>query len=368
MQGLVSSDKPLYDRLNPFHSKVIKRYRLNKAGSTKETWHIVLDLKGSSISYRPGDSIAIFPENHPSLVEAILQSQSFDRHAQVLCTRSNQEFHLAEWLLKKVNLSKPTTKLVEKLQVSSDLIDLHNVAELLDIHKGHVTSAQELTGLLSPLLPRFYSIASSQTSVGDEVHCTIANVHYEINERARFGVCSHFLCSLIEEHETKVGVYIQPTKDFMLPEDNSVPIIMIGPGTGVAPYRAFMQERMYRKNPTYKNWLFFGERSREHDFLYEEFWQSLVEAGFLRLDVAFSRDQEHKVYVQHKMWQARHEIWQWLQEGAHIYVCGDASKMAKDVEAMLLQIISSESGLDQQGSKAYLTALRKEKRYLRDVY
>ena len=357
-----------YDRQNPFHSKVVSRYRLNATDSSKETWHIVLDLKGSNISYRPGDSIAIYPENDDHSVQKILEAQNISPDASVEDPRTGQNMTFLQWLTKKANLSKPTTKLLEAVGLNEEMAALYTVPELLQEHPGKFSSASELMPHLAPLLPRFYSISSSQMSVGDEVHCTIANVRYEVNNKPRVGVCSHYLCSMLEERLSKVAVYIQPTKDFILPEDNMVPIIMIGPGTGVAPFRAFMQERLHRGAHTDKNWLFFGERHEKQDFFYQEYWNTLVKQGHLRLDAAFSRDQEHKVYVQHKMWENRKELWQYLQDGAKLYVCGDANRMAKDVDAMLQQIASSEGGLSVDEAKAYFTALRKEKRYLRDVY
>lgn len=355
-----------YDRLNPFQSRIKERYRLNSAGSTKETWHVVFDLAGSNIRYRPGDSVAIYPENNREYVEELLSVQNWDGEQVITDFRTKESMPLFTFLLKKANLSKPTTKLVHALESDEQMIETHSVSELLKQYAGRITSPDEFVTLLAPLLPRFYSISSSQNSVGDEVHCTIVRVRYKIDEKERAGVCSNFLCD--KEKVTTVPIYIQPTKEFMLPEDDLVPIIMVGPGTGIAPFRAFMQERLHRGSSMKKNWLFFGERNMEHDFFYEEYWKELASLGHLRLDTAFSRDQEEKLYVQHKMWEARRELWRWLEEGARLYVCGDASNMAKDVDAILQQIVSTEGGMSPELAKAYVTTLRKEKRYLRDVY
>jgi sulfite reductase (NADPH) flavoprotein alpha-component len=213
-----------------------------------------------------------------------------------------------------------------------------------------------------------YSIASSKKYVGDELHLTVARVRYTIDGREKRGICSHFLCDLAAENVPTVPVYLQQTRDFRLPIDDKVPIIMIGPGTGVAPFRAFMQERISKNAHSGKNWLFFGERNRATDFFYEEYWTELVSSGILRLDTAFSRDQQEKVYVQNRMWDAKEEFWKWLQDGAIIYVCGDASHMAKDVDLCLHKIVESEGKLDATGARDYVKVLRHEKRYIRDVY
>jgi sulfite reductase (NADPH) flavoprotein alpha-component len=373
----------MYDRLNPYQSKIVERYRLNKEGSTKETWHVALDLKGSGISYRPGDSIAIYSQNHPHLVTGILASLAYTGSEEVLDSRTNKTDSIKEWLSSRANLSKPTKKLLVELAARTKdetlssllqpeleaaldtFLESWNVPELLSSYQV-AFSAQELTQLIAPMLPRFYSIASSQRHVPEIIHLTVSHVRYTVQGKPRLGVCSHFLCDM--EHDGPVPIYVQPTRDFLLPEDNQQPIIMIGPGTGVAPFRAFMQERIHRGEYTRKNWLFFGERHSAFDFFYEEYWQELVANDQMQLDAAFSRDGHEKVYVQHKMWENREKLWAWIQEGAKIYVCGDASSMAKDVDACLQKIISTVGALSEEQTRAYMTALRKEKRYLRDVY
>ncbi len=227
---------------------------------------------------------------------------------------------------------------------------------------------QDLVQNLSPLLPRLYSIASSHMAHPGEVHFTVSRVRYEVHGRKRVGVASHYLCDMVKEKSTPIPIYLQQTKDFLIPQDNQVPMIMIGPGTGVAPFRAFMQERLARENPSSQNWLFFGERHRNCDFFYEEFWQDLINKNMLTVSEAFSRDQEEKIYVQHRLWQMREKVWQWLQNGAHIYVCGDASRMAKDVDQCLQNIIKEALALSDESARRFLADLRKQKRYLRDVY
>lgn len=372
-----------FDRTNPFQSEVLSKYRVSRPGSSKETWHIVFNLEGSGITYRPGDSIAIYPENAINAVENILQAMSWSPDCEVVDERTKKTYSAAQFFASKVNLSKPSKRLIQELvnrgksdwnhylqcdEALTSFTSEYTVDELLQLAPGLFSSPQELVSLLGPLLPRFYSISSSQGSVGEEVHCTIAHVAYEVNGKKRVGVCSDFLCKSLVDREEKVNVYIQPTKDFILPTDPTTPIIMVGPGTGVAPFLAFMQERAKQVGATSKNWLFFGEREKQHDFYYEEYWKGLVQEGKLRLDTAFSRDQAEKEYVQHKMWQNRKELWQYLQEGAKLYVCGDANKMAKDVDATLHNIACEEAGMSIDEARAYYSLLRKEKRYLRDVY
>jgi len=229
-----------------------------------------------------------------------------------------------------------------------------------------VFSVEEVVRLLAPLLPRFYSIASSMACVGNEAHLTVVEEPYVTNGRVRRGVCSYYLC-----HEAAVGsrvaLYLHPSRGFTLPDPHH-PIIMVGPGTGVAPFRGFMQERATR-GATGANWLFFGERSRSNDFFYREFWEGLVQEERLVLDLAFSRDQEEKRYVQHRMEERGQELWSWLEEkGAYLYVCGSATKMAKEVEVALLRILQEHGGLEEGQARKYVRMLREQRRYLRDVY
>jgi sulfite reductase (NADPH) flavoprotein alpha-component len=247
-------------------------------------------------------------------------------------------------------------------------LKLHEIWDLLLFHFEVHLTPQELADLLMPLLPRFYSISSSQRYVGEEVHLTIAPLEYESNGHKRRGVCTHYLCELVELHNPVVPVFIQPSHGFKLPEDLLAPIVMIGPGTGVAPFRAFLQERVLHHQTKGKHWLFFGEWNRSSDFFYEEDWLLFEQKGYLRLDAVFSRDQEEKIYVQHKMFEHGEELFKWLEEGAYLFVCGDAERMAKDVEATLLTIIQEYGKKDLLEAREYIKRLRQHKRYLRDVY
>lgn len=375
----------VYSRTNPYVTKLLSRQRLNKSGSTKETWHVVVGVSGSLITYRPGDSFGICPENDHETVHAIIRCCGFSGDEAIVDPRSQETLSIATWLTKRANLAVATKKFLQELvkrkaihietllsvdheEKLKEFLASFTVLEILQMHPEASLQPQELASTLGPLLPRLYSIASAQNVVGDEVHFTVSRVRYELHGKKRLGVCSHFLCDMIKEKEHDVPIYLQSTKDFLLPEDNQTPMVMIGPGTGVAPFRAFMQERLSRANCTKKNWLFFGERHRECDYFYEDFWQEQASSGMLKLDLAFSRDQAEKVYVQHKMWQAKKELWSWLQDGARIYVCGDAEHMAKDVDKCLLEIIKDEANLSEESARHFLTDLRRQKRYLRDIY
>ncbi len=321
------------NKANPFPAKIILREPLSKAGSTKETHHVVLDLKGSGMHFKVGDSIGVYAQNDPESVQNALQFLKASGDEMITDSRSGAILPLKDFLTHKVNLARLTPDLTQ----------------------------------YAPLLPRFYSVASSLKTHPDEVHLTVVVSTYEDNGAVRYGVASHFLCHLAEPNKTLIPCFVLSTPHFTLPHNDQIPIIMIGPGTGVAPFRAFVQERLARA-ASGKNWLFFGERNRSTDFFYEEFWSSVVDKGSLRLDLAFSRDQADKLYVQHKMLEAGLELWGWIQEGAHFYVCGDADPMAKEVEAAFLHIAQAHGGLSDVQAREYLKTLRKEKRYLIDVY
>jgi sulfite reductase (NADPH) flavoprotein alpha-component len=243
----------------------------------------------------------------------------------------------------------------------------HELWDLLLSHPRAAFTPQELADLLPPLLPRFYSIASSKQVVGEEVHLTVALTHFETREIRRHGVGSYFLCHSAPLGTRCVPTYLHPSNGFTLPSEEHIPIIMVGPGTGVAPFRGFMQERLVSGSKA-KSWLFFGDWHKDFDFLYDDFWNHLSAIGQLKLECAFSRDQAEKVYVQHKMLENAGEIWSWLSEGAYIYVCGDAERMAKEVDQVLHHIVKEEGGYSEEAAKAFLKKLRTEKRYLRDVY
>lgn len=312
-----------------FLASITERVRLNPR-SDKETYHLVLDLSGSGIDYRVGDCIGVHPQNDPALVSALVDAAG--------------DPTLHDFLLKEANLYRIPKKL------------LVGHPDLITLLKNAPPDPTHLRDKLLPLLPRFYSIASSATHVKNEVHLTIARVTH--------GACSGYLCERAPLHEPIVPIFVQKSKHFYLPpESRDAPIIMIGPGTGIAPFRGFMQERTHDKN-----WLFFGERYYQKDFYYQEFWETLVTQERLKLTTAFSRDQAEKIYVQHKMLQHSKELWEWLESGAYLFVCGDASKMAKDVHKTLLEIIQTEGNLSSEEAKTYIKKLKAESRYQRDVY
>lgn len=320
-----------------FLASIKERIRLNPE-SEKETYHIVLDLKDSGIEYSVGDCIGIYPENDPHYVKRI---------TEILGEDSLQEF-----LLKKANLNRIPKKL------------LGEHPHLLSLLQHKKVSHEQLKEQLLPLLPRFYSIASSQKQVGNEVHLIVALTKNPPDSPSPYGTCTQYLCHRAPLLKPEIPIFLQPSQRFYLPhESKGKPIIMIGPGTGVAPFRGFMQERTDKQN-----WLFFGERNEKNDFYYRTFWESLVRENKLRLDCAFSRDQKEKVYVQHKMLEKRQEFWRWLEEGGFLFVCGDASQMAKDVDKTLHQIAESEGKMSTIEAKEYIKKLKKTNRYQRDVY
>jgi sulfite reductase (NADPH) flavoprotein alpha-component len=367
------------NRLNPFHARIKDRYPLTKPGSTKETHHVVLDLKNSQISFKVGDSLGIYGDNDPTLVKRIISTLKLSPDTPLVHPRTQETMTLNAFLTKKAHTSRLTSSFLkvfndpslQNLLTNKAALD-HYLAtnDVLDflLEFAHLPfSLQDLAAAFSPLLPRFYSVASSLLTHPDEVHLTIAVSSYLHRNELRYGVASHFLSHLAKVDETPIPCYVQAAPHFTLPHDDGIHLIMVGPGTGVAPFRGFLQERLARSAPG-KHWLFFGERHREHDFFYEEFWNSLVQQQKLSLDLAFSRDQNDKVYVQHKLYEKGAKIWAWLQEGAHFYVCGEADPMAKDVETTLQKICQDFGKLTPESSHAYIKQLRREKRYLADIY
>lgn len=370
-----------------FFAAIKERYSLNKPGSKKSTYHIELDLKGSGIQYQVGDSLAIHPHHDPEIIKNTLEVLNATGD-EIVQFRSHT-LSLKEIITSKASITQTTKKFLgfvvdklpqsEKRSLIEDLLQDHRKDDLKEfLNKcepwqlltdlpAPIITPQEFCDHLSPLLPRFYSIASAPNVVGEEVHLTVALVRYEHDQRIRHGVCSHYLCNIAELNSPTIPVYVQSNHGFTLPEDPTTPIIMIGPGTGVAPFRAFMQARM--EHPIVNNnWLFFGDWTRSYDFLYEDFWMKLQQQGKLQISAAFSRDNLHKVYVQDLMHENSEQFFKWLEAGAFLYVCGDANRMAKDVDLALQQIVAKEGNLDEAGAKAYVKQLRSQKRYLRDVY
>lgn len=345
-----------YDRYNPFHAPLKERFLLSRPGSLKETWHLVLDIKNSGITYKVGDSIAILASHDNALVDKTLASLCFTGEEPIICKRTKRFFSLRQYLTSWASITK--LPVAFKVPEPYELWDYAQECPL-------AYSAQELADLLPPLLPRFYSIASALEATPDELHLTVVVTEYETRGILRRGVGTHFLCHTCRLGET-IPLYLHPSKDFTLPSAEA-DIIMVGPGTGIAPFRGFMQKRII-ENHSGKNWLFFGDQKRATDFLYEDFWQELVDQQRLSLSLAFSRDQEEKIYVQHRMEEQAAELWRWLERGSYFYVCGDASRMAKDVENSLLSIAQREAGLRPDEARHFIKELRKKGRYLRDIY
>lgn len=378
-----------FDRHHPFLAAIKERYLLNKPGSMKQTYHIALDMAGSGIQYHVGDSVGVIPRNSPALVERTLQAVKATGGEQIHDKRTNAMRSFAEHLTSYANITRLNKNILAALLekqtdpskqelLATLLSEGHRVEltaylhshELWDLLLEHPQVAflpQELADLLPPILPRFYSIASSRQVVGEEVHLTVAVTEFEANAIKRSGVGSHFLCHLSPVGVPCIPTYLQSSNGFTLPSEEHAHMIMVGPGTGIAPFRGFMQERL-AKGSSGKNWLFFGEWNKDYDFLYDDFWSHLQSLGKLRLDCAFSRDQSEKVYVQHKMLEQAVDIWRWLEEGAYFYVCGDADRMAKEVDQVLHKIVIQQGGLTEESAKSYLKKMKSEKRYLRDVY
>lgn len=332
---------------------------LTKEGSSKKTYHIALDIQNAKLSFKVGDSIAILPTNNPEIVDEILHKLKATGLEEIIDPKSGQTCIFRDFLLYKANISKASFHKLLPVE--------RTTLPLLDLVKNYQPHPNELCKVLLPLMPRFYSIASSQKVFPDELHLTVALAGSLVNGTFQYGVGSYFLCEQAELESTSIPIYVQPSNHFTLP-DPSAPIILIGPGTGIAPFRAFLQERIATQAAGL-NWIFFGERNRDTDFYYSDFWLDLEKQNRIRLDLAFSRDQEEKIYVQHKLFEHRKAIWNWIsQKGAYIYVCGDAQKMAKDVDLTLQQIIHEEAKTNEEDARKFLKSLRLEKRYLLDVY
>ncbi len=380
-----------FSKDHPFPARLVENRLLNRTGSAKDTRHLVVSLAGSGLTYTAGDSLGVFPSNRPELVAEVLRllGASGDEPVSPAALRLAAPLPLRDALAARLALAGPTRKFVELLAArTADAAERARLAALLApeakealaafLHErefvdllaefpGARLAPQEFVDQLRRLMPRLYSIASSARAHPAEVHLTVAVVRYTTNGRERHGVCSTFLADRVTPHATPVPVFVS-SSHFRVPEDGARDIIMVGPGTGIAPFRAFVQERA-ATGATGRNWLFFGDQRRATDFLYEEEWVEWQRRGVLtRLDVAFSRDQAEKVYVQDRMRAAAAELWAWLERGAYFYVCGDAKRMAKDVDAALHEIVAQQGGLDSAGAAEYVKRLKKEHRYLRDVY
>jgi sulfite reductase (NADPH) flavoprotein alpha-component len=369
-----------YTKEAPLTASLSVNQKITGRDSEKDVRHIEIDLGDSGLRYQPGDALGVWYQNDPALVKELVELLWLKGDETVIVEGKTQT--LAEALQWHFELTVNTANIVENyatLTRSESLLPLvgdkaklqHYAATTPIVDMVRFAPAQldaeALVGLLRPLTPRLYSIASSQAEVESEVHVTVGVVRYDIEGRARAGGASSFLADRVEE-EGEVRVFIEHNDNFRLPANPETPVIMIGPGTGIAPFRSFMQQRA-ADDASGKNWLFFGNPHFTEDFLYQVEWQRYVKEGVLnRIDLAWSRDQKEKVYVQDKLREQGAELWRWINDGAHIYVCGDANRMAKDVEQALLEVIAEFGGMDAETADEYLSELRVERRYQRDVY
>lgn len=366
-----------YNKANPFPATLLVRQKITGRDSEKDVRHIEIDLSGSGLQYRAGDALGVWFENDPAVVDEILAAVSLKGDEPVNAGgqgKTVREALLHDW---EIGLNTPqfvqgyaeisgNPELKEAAADASAYAAANPIAGIVSQYPAALT-AEQLAGLLRPLAPRLYSISSAPEEVGEEVHLTVGVLRYEHNGIPRTGAASGFLGERLEE-EGSVRVFVEENPRFRLPENPETPVIMIGAGTGVAPFRAFMQQRAANGDGG-KNWLIFGNQHFTQDFLYQTEWQGWAKDGLLnKYDFAWSRDQEEKIYVQHKIREEAAELWQWLQQGAYIYVCGDASRMAKDVEQALLDTIAEQGGLSADDADEYLDNLRQEGRYQRDVY
>jgi sulfite reductase (NADPH) flavoprotein alpha-component len=376
------SEKPAYGKSNPFPAKLLKNVLLNRAGSSKEVRHYEIGLNGSGLTYEAGDALGVVPVNCHELVADLITALKAKPDDNVKL--GDNIISLSETLTHQLDINKPSQELlaaVAKAAPQSELAGLLAPEKRDDLKKWlwgrHVIDllhllpepmpVTEFVKLLKKLAPRLYSISSSPKAHPGEVHLTVGAVRYESHGRVRKGVASTFLADRVGDTDY-VKVFVQPSHGFKPPANGDTPIIMVGPGTGIAPFRAFLEERQ-ATGAKGKNWLFFGDQTRTCDFLYEELLTNWQTEGFLtRLDLAFSRDQQEKIYVQNRMLEGGAELWSWLEAGAHFYVCGDASRMAKDVDAALHMIVEKHGGKPADDAKTYVAKLKSDKRYQRDVY
>jgi sulfite reductase (NADPH) flavoprotein alpha-component len=373
-----------YGKKNPFPSEVFDNVLLNGERSAKETIHVELSLAGSGLSYEPGDALAVQPTNCPQMVKDVINAAKLTGTEEVevkavgkkiLADALREDFDitaLSKAVLKKLLTVTSSSKLESLLadgakEELKEYIDGREIVDALVDFAPDGIPADALAGIFRKLPIRLYSIASSPLAHPDEVHLTVAAVRYDTHGRQRKGVCSTYLTDVAKTGES-VPVFVQPNKNFRLPADGKTPIIMVGPGTGIAPFRSFVEHRS-AVGAEGKSWLFFGDQHYTYDFLYQLEWQDFLKEGHLsKLDLAFSRDQPEKVYVQDKMLESGEELYAWLEEGAHFYVCGDASRMAADVHEALISVVKNYGAKTREQAEEYVENLKKAKRYQRDVY
>ena len=379
----------IYTKDHPLLTRIVENRELTGPESEKETRHFAIDIAGSGLTYSAGDALGICPTNRPLEVEEIIERLGATGWEGITLPRGSETVTLREALLNKLALAGPTRRTVElfaqrvsapaerarletllapeSAEALAEFTAERHFVDLLIENPSAPLSPQEFVDQLRRLSPRLYSIASSPLVYPDHVHLTVSVVRYTTNRRDRHGVCSTFLANRVALGETPVLVFAAESH-FRLPADTARDVIMVGPGAGLAPFRAFLQEREATA-ATGRNWLYFGEQHRACDFLYREELEAWRASGHLaRLDLAFSRDQEERIYVQQRMLEAAEELWRWLEGGACLYVCGDAKRMAKDVDGALHRIVAEQGAMSSEAAAEYVKRLKREKRYQRDVY
>jgi len=380
----------VYSRKNPFRAELTRHEHLTRQGSLKDTRHFVVSLAGSGLTYTPGDSLGAFGRNPPELVDQVVALLGFDPQTRIknskgeeptlrqalaedyILNRANRK--MLSGMAERIAQGEQRNRLMEIVDngdvVSEYLYTRDYVDILTEFDEVKFETPEVFLSQLSPIVPRLYSIASSLKAHPNEAHLCISVVRYETHGRTKKGLASGFFADHSQTFVKDIPVYVQESRTFRLPKDNATNIVMVGPGTGVAPFRAFLEERVL-DGGTGLNWLIFGEQHRATDFLYGDELLDYQKKGKLaRLDLAFSRDQAEKVYVQHRMLENARQLWDWLQNGAYFYVCGDAKRMAKDVHQTLIDIATKQGGMSPEAASVYVnqTLMRTEKRYLRDVY
>ncbi|BBD88971.1 assimilatory sulfite reductase (NADPH) flavoprotein subunit [Staphylococcus caprae] len=382
-ESIKSAKEKKYSKSNPYDAEVLTNINLNGRGSNKETRHVELLLDNFGEEYEPGDCLVVLPQNDPALVDLLISTLGWSPDTQVLINDDGDTLNLEEALTSHFEITKLTKPLIENATTFFDNEELSEKVQdkawiqnyiegrdLIDLLNDFATTdlqPENMYQLLRKLPPREYSISSSYKATPDEVHITVGAVRYNAHGRDRTGVCSVQFAERIQEGDT-VPIYLKRNPNFKFPQNEETPVIMIGPGTGVAPFRSYMQEREelgFKGN----TWLFFGEQHFTTDFLYQTEWQEWLNDGTLsKLDVAFSRDTDQKVYVQHKIAENSEQFNQWIENGGAIYVCGDESKMAKDVHLAIREVLMKEQNLSEEDAEEYLKQLKRDKRYQRDVY
>jgi len=373
-----------YSKQNPLAAEFTLSQKITGRDSAKDVRHIEIDLGESGLTYQTGDALGVYFDNNQALVTELLAALNFsgEEIVSLKVSGEQQEFSLKDAFISQLEITQTAPAFIEfwaKQSGNEALATIaedknntrefaanHQIVDVVSLASAEI-SAQDFVDALRKITPRLYSIASAQAEVEEEVHLTVGLVAYENDGKQRFGGASHFLAEGIEEGQS-VRVFVEHNDNFRLPSDSNTPVIMIGPGTGVAPFRAFMQQRD-ADEASGDNWMFFGDQTFTQDFLYQVEWQNYLKSGLLtRMDVAFSRDQAEKVYVQDRLKEQASDVFSWLERGAHLYICGDANRMAKDVHQTLLDIIAEHGNLSAEQAEQYLKDLRSNKRYQKDVY